>query len=352
MAFTLHELCKKIDVEYVGNGDILLTHICGISKIEKGGVAFITAPDGVKDLPTPDGVFRGPKEGLDNIHIDPESAIIVPNGVEANGRNFIFSDDPLMTQIEISQYLHPEHKGLVGVHRDATIGENVTLGENVSIGARTVIEDNTIIGDNTVIKPGVVIMNDVKIGENCLIHSNVTVREHCEIGAEVIIQPGAVIGADGFGFFMRDGKNMKVPQVGRVVIGDRVEIGACTTIDRARYYETVVQSGCKLDNLIHIAHNVVLGEEGLMAAQSAIAGSAIIGSHLMAAGRSGIKDNISVGDNVTVLTQAVITANTKSKEVIAGFPGRPLKRWKKLQAILGRIDKVYDKVKKLEKLIK
>lgn len=352
MALTLQDLCTKINVEYSGDGSIFLTHVCGINKVERGGVAYISDPNGMKNLPTPEGVFRGPKTGVDSIVMDPQSALIVPKGVEEDGRNLIFSDDPLMTQIEISRYLHPAITSNTGIHKDATIGENVKLGKDVVIDARAVIEDNVTIGDYTVVKSGVVIMERSKVGQNCLIYPNVTIRENCTIGNEVIIQPNAVIGADGFGFFSREGKNLKVPQVGNVVIGDRVEIGSCTTIDRARYYHTIIENGCKLDNLIHIAHNVELGEEGLMAAQSAIAGSAIVGSHLMAAGRSGIKDNIVVGDGVTVLTQGVITANTKSKEVIAGFPGRPLKKWKRLQAIAGRLDKIYDKVKKIEKILK
>lgn len=352
MALTLQELCKKINIEYAGDGQIVLTHICGINKVEKGGVAYITDPDGVKNLPTPKGVFRGPKEGVDAIKMDPQSALIVPKGVKDENRNLIFSDDPLMTQIEISRYLYPELNLVAGIHKDATVDPAATLGKQTHIEARAVIEKDVIIGDNTIIKSGVVIMAGTRIGQNCLIYPNVTIRENCIIGDDVIIQPNAVIGSDGFGFFSRNGKNLKVPQVGNVIIEDRVEIGSCTTIDRARYYHTIIKEGCKLDNLIHIAHNVELGKEGLMAAQSAIAGSAIVGSHLMAAGRSGIKDNITVEDNVTVLTQGVITSNTKSKEIIAGFPGRPLKKWKRLQAIAGRLDKIYDKVKKLEKAFK
>ena len=174
------------------------------------------------------------------------------------------------------------------------------------------------------------------------------VQEKTEIGDRVILQSGAVIGADGHGYFQRKGINQKIPQVGNVHLEDDVEIGACTTIDRARFRTTTIKQGCKIDNQVQIAHNVQLGEQSLISAQAALGGSVKTGNHLIMGGQSGIRDNVNVGNNVTAIARAVITANTLDKEVIGGMPGRPVSQWRKLQSLINRLGDLFERVRKLE----
>lgn len=349
MGYTLKSLANALGLIFSGTADIPLDHVCAIENLDNKGVAFITNPSELSDLPTPTGVFSSEQKNISGISPDIAGAIIVPENVEANGLNLIRSQDPLMDHIRITRLLHKpvEESGIV--HRDASIGKNVSLGENVTIDARAVIYDNVTIGDNTTIRSGAVIMPHTTIGKHTLIYPNVTIREECRIGDRVVIHAGTVIGSDGFGFFQRDDVNLKIPQIGTVIIGNDVEIGACVTIDRARFTETVIGDGCKLDNLIHIAHNVQLGDHGLIAAQSGVAGSTKIGHHLMMGGQSGIRDNLKVGDRVTLFARTLITSKTDDQAVVAGMPSRPIKKWRKVQAVMNSLDSLYERVRRLEK---
>jgi len=211
-----------------------------------------------------------------------------------------------------------------------------------------VIYEGVKIGDNTTLHAGVVIMSEVVIGSDCTFYPNVVVQDRCEIGNRVNIQSGTVIGSDGHGYFQREGVNHKIPQLGIVCIEDDVEIGACTTIDRARFHTTVIKQGSKLDNQVQIAHNVSVGEQALISAQSAVGGSVKAGHHLILGGQSGIRDNVQVGNNVTAVARAVITANTQDNEVMGGMPGRPVSQWRKLQSLINRLGELFERVRKLE----
>ena len=210
------------------------------------------------------------------------------------------------------------------------------------------IYEGVKIGDNTILHAGVVIMSEVVIGTDCIFYPNVVVQDRCEIGNRVTIQSGTAIGSDGHGYFQREGVNHKIPQLGIVCIEDDVEIGACTTIDRARFHTTVIKQGSKLDNQVQIAHNVSIGEQALISAQSAVGGSVKAGHHLILGGQSGIKDNVRVGDNVTAVARAVITANIQDNEVMGGMPGRPVSQWRKLQSLINRLGELFERVRKLE----
>ena len=349
MGFTLKTLAENLNLIYSGNGDIELDHICAIDSLDNGGIAFINNPNELSDLPTPAGVFDSRQKTISQISTNIKGAIIVPKGVSNSELNLVYSDDPLKDHIRVTSLLYnpPEESGCI--HPDASIGKDVTLGKNVTVDARAVIYNNVSIGDNTTIRAGAVIMSESAIGKDSLIYPNVTVRENCQIGDRVIIHAGSVIGSDGFGFYQRDNVNLKIPQIGRVVIGDDVEIGACSTIDRARFTETVISNGCKLDNLIHIAHNVRIGDHGLIAAQSGVAGSTTIGNHLMMGGQSGIRDNLKIGDKVTLFARTLITSKTADNQVVAGMPSRPIKVWRQIQALTNSLDKLFARVKRLEK---
>ena len=352
-SLSLKKLAEKLGLEFSGNADLQITHVCGLDSLQKGGLAYLTSPDGLASVPVPAGMSRHAGISVDEINSS-QVALIVSPEVKHDEHNLIFSEDPLATHVEAAKLLHsvtPEIPGLSykkGIHSSACVSKGVKLGKNVKVGPKSVIYEGVKIGDNTTLHAGVVIMSEVVIGSDCTFYPNVVVQDRCEIGNRVIIQSGAVIGSDGHGYFQREGVNHKIPQLGIVCIEDDVEIGACTTIDRARFHTTVIKQGSKLDNQVQIAHNVSVGKQALISAQTAVGGSVKAGHHLILGGQSGIRDNVQVGNNVTAVARAVITANTQDSEVMGGMPGRPVSQWRKLQSLINRLGELFERVRKLE----
>ena len=352
-SFSLKKLAEKLGLEFSGNAKLKITHVCGLDSLQKGGLAYLTSPDGIASVPTPAGMSSNKGISIEASNLS-EVALIVSPGVKNNEHNLIFSEDPLASHVEAAKLLHTESssmkvfRGTNSIHSTAVVSKDVKLGKNVKVGPKSVIYEGVKIGDNTILHAGVVIMSDAIIGSECIFYPNVVVQERCNIGNRVIIQSGTIIGSDGHGYFQREGINQKIPQLGIVQIEDDVEIGACTTIDRARFHTTVIKQGSKLDNQVQIAHNVTLGEQALISAQSAVGGSVKAGHHLILGGQSGIRDNVQVGNNVTAVARAVITAKTKDKEVIGGMPGRPINQWRNLQSLINRLGELFERVRKLE----
>lgn len=231
-----------------------------------------------------------------------------------------------------------------GVHPAAVVGQGVTMGEDVYIGAGTVIEDGVTIGSGTKIYSNITIGSGVHIGKNCLIFSGVHIYEQCVIGHDVTLHSGAIIGADGFGFAPKENgqKFHKVAQIGNVILEDGVEIGANTAIDRATLGSTIIRKGVKLDNLIQVAHNVEIGENTVVAAQTGIAGSTRIGKNCMIAGQVGIIGHLKIGDNVKIAAQSGISKNLADGQIVQGSPAFPV----------GDYTRSYAYFRKLPQLIK
>lgn len=209
-----------------------------------------------------------------------------------------------------------------GVHALASVADSAKIGSDVYIGQYAVVEDGAVIGDGSRIYPQVFIGDKVKIGKNCTIYAGVKIFEECVLGDNVVLQGGVVIGGDGFGFAPQaDGTYAKIPQIGNVVIEDNVEIGANTCIDRATMGSTVIKKGVKLDNLIQIAHNVVIGENTVIAAQAGIAGSTKLGNNMMVGGQVGIVGHLTIADHVKISSQSGVNHNiTKEGETLLGSP--------------------------------
>src|SRR5213083_3217391 len=235
-----------------------------------------------------------------------------------------------------------------GVHPSAIVGSGVRLREGVSIQPHAVIEDGSEIGDDTIIGAGSYIGHETTIGATCMIYPLVTIRERSRIGSRVIIHSGAVIGADGFGFEMVDGRQQKIQQFGLVQIDDDVEIGANTTIDRARFGRTWIQEGAKIDNLVQVAHNVVIGKNTVIAAQTGIAGSVRIGHRVLIGGQVGIIGHIEIGDNTAIGAQSGISKNISGGAWWAS-PAVPLAEAKQQIAWVHRLGKLFARVKEIEK---
>ena len=235
-----------------------------------------------------------------------------------------------------------------GVHPSAVIGRDVTIGEGASIQPFVVIEDGASVGAGSVIGAHGYLGHGAKVGADCLLHPRVTVGARCLVGNRVILHSGVVLGSDGFGFEFSGGKHVKIPQVGIVQLDDDVEIGENTTLDRARFGRTWIGEGTKIDNLVQIAHNVVIGKHSLVIALTGIAGSVKIGNYVTIAGQVGIVGHIEIGDQVIVAAKSGISKNIPPKEVVWGSPSLPIREAKEQLALIRRLPKLYERVKKLE----
>jgi len=236
----------------------------------------------------------------------------------------------------------------VGIHATAVIGERVQLGARCRIGPYAVVGDGCRLGDDVVLHPHSVLGDEVVVGDGSILFPLASVRERCTLGARVILHNGTVIGSDGFGYATIDGVQRKIPQIGIVVIEDDVEIGANCTIDRARFGRTRIGAGSKLDNLVHIAHNVEIGEHGLIAAQSGIAGSTRIGHHLMLGGQTGTAGHLHLGNHVTVTAQSGVGKNLPDGVVMRGSPAQEYKAEMALEVARRKLPEALERLRRLE----
>lgn len=321
MKLSLEKLCKKLDLSFTGNGNLIIDHVCGHNSIDSHGIAYCMR-----------------KKDLETIDIPEDAAVVVPPGTIAEGKNLVHSEYPLETHVQITRLFYKPPFASGAIHSTAVLAQDVVLGQNVTIDAHVTIYNNVNIGDNTIIRAGAVIMEGSFIGKDCIIDPNVTICERSSIGNRVIINGGAVIGAADLGYYQKDGIHIKIPQVGMVILEDDVEVGAGTIINRGRLESTIVRKGCKLDAHVLISHNVDLGEHSMIIGQSAIAGSTKTGHHFTAAGQSGVVGHLRIGNNVTLGARGVITKNIPDNVSLAGFPAIPHIRWKRNLILLNRID--------------
>jgi UDP-3-O-[3-hydroxymyristoyl] glucosamine N-acyltransferase len=239
-----------------------------------------------------------------------------------------------------------------GISKLSTIGKNVNTGKNVSIGDFVCIGYETEIGNNTIVMDGAYIGNKVKIGKDCQIHPNAVIKEDVFIGDRVIIGAGTVVGSDGFAYNrIKDGEHSKyrrMPHRGGVILEDDVEVGANSTIDKSVIGNTIIKKGTKIDNLVHIAHNVTIGENSILCAQVGIAGSVNIGNNVVIAGQAGVPDHITVGDNVVIAAQSGVTKDIPAGITVSGFPARPHMESNRAYSLLIDLPDLFKRVKKLE----
>jgi UDP-3-O-[3-hydroxymyristoyl] glucosamine N-acyltransferase len=262
------------------------------------------------------------------------SAVIVISEIDECPCAQIVCPDPYLGFAQAMRALYPATPSTGSIHPTAVIGKNCSIGPGVDIGAYCCIGDRVSIGSGCILHPHIVIHDDVSIGADCVIHSHVSIRERSVLGDRVVLQNGCRIGSDGYGFAKTpDGGHLKIPQMGRVVIGDDVEIGANCCIDRASLSETVIGRGTKLDNLVQVGHNVIVGEDCLLVAQVGLAGTATIGNRVTLAGQVGVSGHVSIGDDTTIGGKSGVTRDIPADEVYVGYPAIPYRQWKRLQRL-------------------
>lgn len=258
------------------------------------------------------------------------------------GRNLLITDKPYITMMTLlSLWLSMAPKKPAGIHPAAVIDSNASVAPTARIEAGVRIGAGSVIGDNCQIMAGCAIGDNVSVGPGCIFYPNVVVYEDCQIGREVIIHSGAVIGADGFGFALIDGVQRKIPQIGNVILHDYVEIGANTCIDRATLGSTVIGQGSKLDNLVQIGHNCVIGRQCILCAQVGLAGSTIVGDYVYLAGQVGAAGHLTIGDRSMIGAQAGITNHIPPDSKYFGSPATEANQMKRIMAVQKHLPDIY-----------
>lgn len=260
------------------------------------------------------------------------------------------SKDPYLAYTRALRIFHPEPEALRGVHKTAVIDESAAIAENVEIHANVFIGRNCRVAENVRLFPNVTLYDNVKIGENSTIHSGSSIRENCEIGANCIISNNVTIGSDGFGYAKDEEKHwLKIPQTGRVVLEDDVEIGANSAVDCASVGETRIKRGAKIDNLVQIGHSCTVDEDALICSQTGLAGSSVIGKRVVLAGQVGIAGHLKVGDDAVLTAKSATSHDVEPGKIISGIPGFENRDWLRSTAAFRRLGEITKTIRDLEK---
>ncbi len=330
----LNEIAALVGGEVVGDGGLAITGVAGIKEAGPGDITFLA---NARYLPY--------------LSRTAASAVVTARDVQSDGKSLVRTDDPSAAFTKIISVFHPPapEERRFGIHPTAVIGEDVTFGLDVSLGPHVVIESGCRIGDRTQIDAGAFIGKDCRIGSDTTIYPNVTVRERVKIGDRVIIHSGAVIGSDGFGYEIGGEQPVKIPQTGTVQIDDDVEIGANVCVDRGRFDKTWIQRGVKIDNLVQIAHNVIVGSGSIIVSQAGISGSTELGKNVTIAGQAGIVGHVRLGDRVIVGAGSGVTKSVPDDTIVLGGPARPIQEQKKIFALIARLPELFKDLARIKK---
>ena len=331
---TAEAIATLVSGELIGDGK---TTVSGVAPLDRAGASELSILSSARYAP----LLAGTKAGV--VLIDPEF-----RDVAGQPRARIIVKQPLEKLLSLLPTLYPEKPAVPGVAATARIGKGAAIGEKVSIGEYAVIGAGAKLGTGVTIGAHCVIGENVSVGEGARLLPGVTIYAGATIGARTIVHSGARIGCDGFGYVFGDGVHNKIPHVGRCIIGDDVEIGANTTIDRGSIDDTVVGNGTKIDNLVHIAHNVRIGEKCLVMAQVGIAGSVTIGDGAILAGQAGISGHLSIGAGARLAAQAGVFGDIPAGESWSGYPARPHRESLRASAALFKLAGM---MRQLEKLL-
>lgn len=329
---TLADIAKLVDGEVIGNPKLKITGLSGIKEAKPGDLSFVA---NLKYFPLAAQTKA--------------TALLVPRNFDGKAVAVIRTENPSLAFAKIaSMVIKADAYKLKGIHKTAVIAKTAKLGKNVAVGAHAVIEAGVNIAEGSTISPGCFIGHETTLGKECLVYPNVTIRERVIIGNNVIIHSGSVVGSDGFGFEKVGDVHTKIPQIGTVVVEDDVEIGANVTIDRARFDRTIIGRGTKIDNLVQIAHNVIIGENCIIVAQTGIAGSVEIKKGAILAGQSGVAGHLVIGEGVIVAAQSGVTKSIPANTMVSGFPAKPHAEAKKVNAAFQNLPRFVETIKELK----
>ncbi len=330
----LRALAAALGGEVVGSGDVEVTGIAEVERAELGTIVMVRE---ARHLPQAEA--------------SEASALLLPSTLPPVQKPAIRTSNVRVAFARMLALLYPEAPTVSGIHPTALIGAGTSLGAGIAIGPYTIIGEGCSLGAGVVVHACSTIGRAVSIGDGTVIHPHVSIYDRSVIGRRVILHSGVVVGSDGFGYAPEDGRQIKIPHIGRVVLEDDVEVGANTTIDRATLGETRIGAGTKIDNLVQIGHNVCIGKNVVIVGEVGIAGSVTIGDGVVLAGQAGISDHVTIGAGATVLARSLVSKDVPAGAVVSGSPARPHREELRLQAGLRRISELLERVHALERVI-
>jgi UDP-3-O-[3-hydroxymyristoyl] glucosamine N-acyltransferase len=336
MRASLSDIAALVNGTVLGDGSLMVTALSPIDDIKADSLIFADGSDYLKQAENSEA-----------------TAILVSEHVTASNKPLIQVSNPFQSFAHLLKHFYPTPKPAPGIHPTAIIYDDVTLGSNISIGPYTVIESGSSIHDNCVIKGHVHIGHHVSIGCDSVIHPHVTLYDYSKLGERVIVHASSVIGSDGFGYTAENGRHVKMPHVGRVIIQNDVEIGASTIIDRASIGETVIGEGTKIDNLVQVAHSVKLGKHNILCAFTGIAGSTQSGDHVIFAAGVGVSDHVRIDDDVILGARAGVPPKKHLKKglIYLGTPARPREKAIEHEMSTTRIPLIRKQIKRLNEQV-
>ena len=333
MEITSGELAAIIGGEVEGSPDVRIIGVAAVGDAVEGDIVLAETP-----------------KFFEQAVKSKASCIIAKSGDgSCSGKTIIRANNPTDAFAEVLEHFaRPENLPPVGIGPGTIVSDDVSLGNAVAIGPNCYIGKGASIGDGCVLFPNVYIGNGVSIGEYSVIHPSVTIYDRCRIGKQVILHAGVVIGADGFGYLPSKEGNSKLTHIGIVDIGEKVEIGANSTVDKAKTGATIIGSGTKIDNLVHIAHNVKIGKNCLIVALTGISGSVEIGDNVTLAGQSGVKDHVRIEDGSIVAARSGVIGNIPKGSIVSGFPARDHQKEKRIEAARLHLPEILERLRVLE----
>lgn len=334
MERSLKEIAELVGGELSGDGSLMVRGVAGIKEAGPGEVTFLANPKYLRELKSTKA-----------------TAVLASPGVVSEGPAVIHVKNPYYAFSKVVAFFAPAKRPPQGVMQGALVSRDAVVGSRVTIYPNSFIEAGAKIGDDVTIYPGVYVGEGSVVGDGCLIYPNVVIREGVKIGARVIIHGGTVIGADGFGYATDEGIHHKIPQIGGVVIEDDVELGANVTVDRGALGDTIIKRGAKIDNLVMIAHNVLVGEDSIIVAQAGVSGSTELGHHVVLAGQVGLVGHIKIGDGVMVGAKSGVSSDLAAGQPYSGIPAIPHRDWLRVQAVLPKLPELRKQLMELAKKV-
>ncbi len=319
MAYSLVQIAHEFSLDYEGDGELSIVGLCGLSDNLENHLSFVAS-----------------SKLLNLAENSNMCAFVTLPGYPVKGKTNLFHENPNYAIAKIAQlFVKQQSSTSTNVHPSAVVDATATIAPSAVLGANVVVGANSTIGERSTISAGCVILDRVNIGDDCMLHPNCVIREDCTLGDRVLFQPGVAVGGDGFGYIRHEQDHVKIPQLGNVIIESDVEVGANSTIDRARFTSTRIGKGTKIDNGVVVAHNVQVGERCIIVAQCGLSGSSRIGNDVVLAGQTGLVGHIGIADGVTVLGKSMVTKDIRdTKAIWGGSPARPAKLWKQAIARL------------------
>ena len=334
MKKTLNEIAAFLGGSVSGDGGVVIERIRGIDEAGPGDLTFVANPKYRKKIETTGA-----------------SAILVAPGTACAGKNLLIVGDPYVALGQLLALFHPADEETAGISKNATVEAGADVSPEAVVYPGVHVCSGARVEKQAVLYPGVFIGRDAAVGEASILYPGVTVYRRCRIGRRVVLHAGVVVGSDGFGFALPGQENRKIPQVGYVQIDDDVEIGANTTIDRGTLSRTWIQRGVKIDNLVQIAHNVVIGEHSIIVAQVGISGSTQLGKGVVIGGQAGIVGHIRIGDGVMAAAQSGVTKDIPPGRNVAGSPHMPHREWLKMEACLPKLPEMREALAALQRRV-